>query len=367
MTDDQIKGMLARYDRDGDGRISKAEAEQNSRIAPYFDAYASGGYMGLNEYKRFMSDSVNRTGAKAQIDASMGNGGPGGGFGGPGQNPNWGGGQNPWSTGNPDMMASMDPNGRNKRGRGQQEEEEKQVVFRYGKLPKELPDWWERLDTDKDGQIGLYEWRKDGREVEAFIAMDLNNDGLLTPEEWIKYQKDLYAHKPGEKEDTVAARVGGPGRGGRGGPGRGGPGGGFGGPGGGSYGGPGDRSTFGGTPGPNPFTTPGAAPAEGTRTQTFTFTPDGGGEGTIQVRSAPQQRNSGNFGDGNNNGGGRGNRGGGNPDGNAGGGRRGGGNNQDGNNNGGGRGRGGRGGFGGRGGNGGGNGDRGTGDDQPDQ
>jgi Ca2+-binding EF-hand superfamily protein len=344
MSDDQIRQMMSRYDLDGDGRISKAEAMQNNRIAQYFDAYASGGYMGVNEYRRFMSDRVNRTGAVAQIDA-MNNGGPGG----PGQNPNWGGQYPNWGNGqqmppnwggSPDM-AAMDPTGKNKRGRGQPDEEEKKVVFRYGKLPKELPSWWESLDKDKDGQIGLYEWRSAiggrelanyyGRELEVFNTHDLNGDGLITPEEWIKAELMQYEHIPGEKPDGYAARVGtgGSGRGGRGGPG-------------GSYGGPGDRSTFGGTPGPNPFTTDAPAPAAlpvSARTEVVTFSPDGG-DGNLQLKMAPQ-RNSGNFGDGNNTSG-RGNRGG-NPDGNAGGGRRGG-NNQDGNTNG--RGRGGRGGGG---------------------
>ncbi|MCH9655443.1 MAG: hypothetical protein K0U86_08265 [Planctomycetes bacterium] len=39
-------------------------------------------------------------------------------------------------------------------------------------------------DTDKDGQIGLYEWRKNNpTKLSAFFVMDLNGDGFLTPRE----------------------------------------------------------------------------------------------------------------------------------------------------------------------------------------
>jgi hypothetical protein len=69
-------------------------------------------------------------------------------------------------------------------------EEEKPVALRYGKLPlKELPSWWERIDTDKDGQIGLYEWRAAEKPMAEFLAMDLNGDGYLTAEEYFRYKK----------------------------------------------------------------------------------------------------------------------------------------------------------------------------------
>lgn len=39
-------------------------------------------------------------------------------------------------------------------------------------------------DTDQDGQIGLYEWRKNNPDKLAeFFSMDLNGDGYLTPKE----------------------------------------------------------------------------------------------------------------------------------------------------------------------------------------
>ncbi|MFO0844192.1 MAG: EF-hand domain-containing protein [Gemmataceae bacterium] len=62
-------------------------------------------------------------------------------------------------------------------------------VYRYGKLPKELPPWFNDLDTDKDAQIGLYEWKQQGRDVKEFLAMDTNGDGFVTPEEQIRFEK----------------------------------------------------------------------------------------------------------------------------------------------------------------------------------
>ena len=63
------------------------------------------------------------------------------------------------------------------------EKEERPIVYRAGKLPKELPPWFVELDTDKDAQIGIYEWKKSGRSLDEFDSMDRNGDGFLTVEE----------------------------------------------------------------------------------------------------------------------------------------------------------------------------------------
>jgi Ca2+-binding EF-hand superfamily protein len=52
-----------------------------------------------------------------------------------------------------------------------------------------LPDWFTTLDTDKDGQISLFEWRQGGKPTELFQEMDLDNDGLITREEYLRYVK----------------------------------------------------------------------------------------------------------------------------------------------------------------------------------
>jgi Ca2+-binding EF-hand superfamily protein len=70
-----------------------------------------------------------------------------------------------------------------------EEEEKRPVVYRAGKLPKELPGWFAQLDTDNDGQIGLYEWRAGGRSIEEFQQIDRNGDGFLTIEEVLRYSR----------------------------------------------------------------------------------------------------------------------------------------------------------------------------------
>lgn len=62
------------------------------------------------------------------------------------------------------------------------------VVLRAGKLPKELEVVFKELDADQDGQIDMVEWRKAGKALAEFKDMDRNDDGLLIPEEVLRYQ-----------------------------------------------------------------------------------------------------------------------------------------------------------------------------------
>lgn len=54
------------------------------------------------------------------------------------------------------------------------------VVYHAGNLPPGIPDWFAQLDTDHDGQVGLYEWKVNARPITEFHGMDRNGDGLLT-------------------------------------------------------------------------------------------------------------------------------------------------------------------------------------------
>ena len=52
-----------------------------------------------------------------------------------------------------------------------------------------LPTWFTDVDTDKDGQVALSEWRKAGRAIAVFQEMDLDGDGLLTKEEYARFAR----------------------------------------------------------------------------------------------------------------------------------------------------------------------------------
>jgi hypothetical protein len=86
-----------------------------------------------------------------------------------------------------------------------EEEEKKPTVYRAGKLPKDIPQWFKDLDTDNDAQIGLYEWKNSGRSFDEFNRIDRNGDGFATIDETMRYvgqQKGTPA-SPGE---AVASR-----------------------------------------------------------------------------------------------------------------------------------------------------------------
>jgi hypothetical protein len=130
----------------------------------------------------------------------------------------------------------------------EEEWDKRPTVFRAGKIPKGLlPDWFEYCDKDGDGQVGLYEWRKNsGKSIAEFQIMDRNGDGLLTAEEVLAYMKAQMGISGSLADGTMMAMnknganawmQGMNGKGKKGGPGKGGPGGGKGGKGGGGKGG----------------------------------------------------------------------------------------------------------------------------------
>jgi hypothetical protein len=68
-------------------------------------------------------------------------------------------------------------------------EDKRPVVYRVGNLPEGLPTWFASMDSDRDGQVGLYEWKAQGRPVADFQKIDLNGDGFITIDEALRYQK----------------------------------------------------------------------------------------------------------------------------------------------------------------------------------
>jgi Ca2+-binding EF-hand superfamily protein len=87
-----------------------------------------------------------------------------------------------------------------------EEEEKKPPVYRAGKLPQEIPQWFKDYDTDGDAQIGVYEWKTTGRPFDEFNGLDRNGDGFVTIDEtlyFVAQQKNNGS--PGER---VASRGG---------------------------------------------------------------------------------------------------------------------------------------------------------------
>ncbi len=57
----------------------------------------------------------------------------------------------------------------------------------HDRVTKDIPKTFEEGDTDQDGQLAFYEWRKWKRaETDNFFTYDHNGDGFLTPSELIK-------------------------------------------------------------------------------------------------------------------------------------------------------------------------------------
>lgn len=92
-------------------------------------------------------------------------------------------------------------------------EEKRPVVYRAGNLPKDLPGWFAQTDSDKDGQVGLYEWKSQGRTVTEFVGMDANGDGFVTVEEMLRHQKAASKEPAdaGNGDPSTASRGGPPG------------------------------------------------------------------------------------------------------------------------------------------------------------
>jgi Ca2+-binding EF-hand superfamily protein len=152
---EQARKIFQKLDRDGDGVLSADEMPDTLRAERGRWDTNHDGVIDPQEYWAYyqsrlgsLSDQV----AAGEIDLGLKRGGPA------------------------PKTATTEP-----------KEEPRPTVFRAGKLPAGLPDWFRQLDTDGDGQIGLYEWRAGGRTLEEFTRIDRNDDGFLTPEEVLFY------------------------------------------------------------------------------------------------------------------------------------------------------------------------------------
>src|SRR5262249_28768358 len=69
------------------------------------------------------------------------------------------------------------------------EEGKRPTVYRAGQPPQDMPGRVSGAGTDRDGQVGLYEWRAKGWPIEQFLQIDRNNDGFITVDEALRFQK----------------------------------------------------------------------------------------------------------------------------------------------------------------------------------
>ena len=70
------------------------------------------------------------------------------------------------------------------------------VAVRFGKLPPGLPDWFVEFDSNSDGQVALYEWLRQKLPMDEFVAMDLDGDNLITPQELLRWMAEQAKERP---------------------------------------------------------------------------------------------------------------------------------------------------------------------------
>ncbi len=177
--DRQAEDSFRKHDKDGDGQLQFAEMPDALKSSLTTYDSNKDGMINLEEYKAYYRDRVQ---VRMQENAAA-----------QGTTPN---GQPAAAEGLPPVEEAA----------AVQEEDKRPTVYRYGKLPKELPPWFAELDTYKDGQIWLSSWVKAGKSVEEFRAMDRNDDGLLTVDEYLSYVRANTKQSPG---DTVVASANG--------------------------------------------------------------------------------------------------------------------------------------------------------------
>ncbi|MBY0232089.1 MAG: hypothetical protein K2W96_22660, partial [Gemmataceae bacterium] len=213
MNPDVFFNMMAGKDKEGKQRdvivVSEYEApmwsrETTAQVRDKLNAYLSkrgisDGKMTREIYAGYFEEQRSSWGGGGKAGGGGEGGfGRGGGFGKGGEGGGWGkGGGEGWTRGEDkggrEEKRAAPPPAKENPGKGL---DKRPVVFRYGKLPtKELPSWFVELDTDKDGQVGLYEWRAAKRATKEFRDYDLNGDGFITAEECIAVQKEADAKK----------------------------------------------------------------------------------------------------------------------------------------------------------------------------
>jgi hypothetical protein len=159
--EDMATRRIKEQDRDGDGKVSFNEADD--RLKPNFQKMDRNGdgFLDMEEYR-----------------AATGGGGGG-------RDRDRNGGMGPGGAGDYGFAGGSGDYGR--RDDKRVTEEPKPVAMRYGHLPKDMPEWFDKDDGNKDGQVALHEWRRAGKDLSEFYAYDLNADGLVTADEFLRF------------------------------------------------------------------------------------------------------------------------------------------------------------------------------------
>lgn len=174
-----IEWRFKTYDKDGDGLLSHDEISANENLAPLLNDKSkfdknSDGFISLEEYTAYVEALIEaKQKDREQARSESGSSSSG-------------------ETSKPSEGGSSEKTVITEFDKPKPAEEEKRAtVQRAGKLPPGLPDWFATIDGkgDNDGQIGLYEWRAySGKPLDEFFAMDLNNDGFITPSEYFRFK-----------------------------------------------------------------------------------------------------------------------------------------------------------------------------------
>jgi Ca2+-binding EF-hand superfamily protein len=164
------------YDRNNDGKIDQEELRRSSRgdDLMQYDRNRDGAITPDEMEYRYAQRRVANTRGTAPGMQQPSEGGDrrgrGGRDGGEGRS-------NDNDNGNPSPYASLSSY---------------RVVAPVERLPEGLPDWFYRNDADGDGQISMVEFSATWTEavLQEFLQFDLNQDGLVTPEEALRAQAD---------------------------------------------------------------------------------------------------------------------------------------------------------------------------------
>jgi hypothetical protein len=147
------QSLVRQYDRNNNGRLEKSEWER-MRGDPEKADYNRDGVVTLDELSKRLASYTQRSSS--------------------------------WS-GSSSSDSSSSSSSRKDR--------EPQKIYRasspYDSLPKGLPSWFADRDADRDGQVTMSEFSSSWSDSKAreFVGYDLNNDGVVTPDECLASKK----------------------------------------------------------------------------------------------------------------------------------------------------------------------------------